>query len=264
MRRLFSLITVVLLYASAASAATIGKDRLKLARTQTAKGDALVLKTEYAGAEKKYRTAIETEPLLPTAYLGLGKALIGQQRYGEALVALAEAEKKFVEWEQTIQIAEMQKQQLAERQLQTLRDIQGAVSDKSGFRNADAADPGKAVAGQLTPEKIESESFLFRENRALEGLDAIPSQVFYLEGIAYLRTNRRALGIEALEVCLLINSGHELAHYNLAVALFTQGDLVEAKSHLDAAVAGGVEPHKKFVADLEGALSSLQVARGGE
>ena len=257
------MITVILLCGSSAFAAAVGKDRLKLARTQTAKGDALVLKTEYAGAEKKYRTAIATEPLLPTAYLGLGKALIGQQRYEEALAALVEAEKRFVEWEQTIRIAEMQKQQLSERQLQSLRDIQAAVSDKSGVRSSAMPSAAKATPGQLTQEKIESEKFLFRENRALEGFKAIPSQVFYLEGIAYLRTNRRALGIEALEVCLLINSGHQLAHYNLAVALFTRGDFAEAKTHLDAAVAAGVKPHKKFVADLAGALSSRQIAQGG-
>ena len=264
MRRLFSLIAAVLLSTSVASAATVGKDRLRLARSHTAKGDKLVKKTEYAGAERKYRSAIAVEPLLPTAYLGLGKALIGQQRYAEALEVLEEAEKRFVEWEQMIQIGQMQKQQLAERQLQSLRDVQAAVSDKGSPFSGDSPTPGPPSAGQLTAQKIETEQFLFRENYDLEGFQAIPSQVFYLEGIAYLRTNRRALGIEALEVCLTINKRHELAHYNLAVALFTRGDVEEAKSHLDAAVSAGVEPHEGFVADLEGALGSRQVAQGGK
>jgi len=264
MRRQLSLITAALLCASAASATTIGKDRLRLARTQTAKGDALVEKTEYAGAEKQYRSAIATEPQLPTAYMGLAKALVGQQRYEEALAALEQAEKRYVEWEQAVQLGEMQKQQISERQLLSLRDTQAAASDRTSGPTIEASSTGKPLPGQLTAAKLESEHFLFRENRALEAVDAIPAQVFYLEGISYLRTNRRALGIEALEVCLAIDSRHQLAHYSLAVALFTRGYFEEAKSHLDAAVAGGVEPHAGFVADLERALSSRQAAQGGE
>ncbi len=263
MRRLFSLILAVSLCASGASSATtLGKDRLRLARTQTARGDELVKKSEYAGAEKKYRGAIATEPQLPTAYLGLGKALVGQQRYAEALAVLEEAEKRYLRWEQTVQIAEMKKRQLTERQLQAIRDVQAAVSDKSGILAGGAPGPGQAGPGQLTAAKIESEQFLFRENRDLEAFHAIPSQVFYLAGISYLRTNRRDLGIQALEVCLTINSQHKLAHYNLAVALFTRGDVDEAKAHLEAAVTGGVEPHEGFLVDLERALDSRQVARG--
>ncbi len=262
MRRLFSLIIAVLFCASGASAATLGKDRLRLARTQTTRGDELLAKTEYAGAEKKYRGAIATEPQLPTAYLGLGKALVGQQRYGEALAVLEEAEKRYLDWEQTVQLAEMQKRQLTERQLQAVRDTQAAASYKNGtLTAAGAPTSGQTGPGQLTAAKIESERFLFRENRDLEAFHAIPSQVFYLEGISYLRTNRRELGIQALEVCLAINSQHDLAHYNLSVALFTRGDFDEARTHLETAVAGGVEPHKSFVADLERALGSRQVAR---
>jgi tetratricopeptide (TPR) repeat protein len=264
MRRSFSLIAAVLLSTSVASAATIGKDRLRLARSHTDKGDKLVKNTEYVGAEQRYRSAIEVEPLLPTAYLGLGKALVGQQRYAEALAALEQAEKRYVEWEQMIQIGEFQKQQISERQLQSIRDVQAAVADKGTFFSGGAPNPGPPAAGQLTAQKLETEKFLFRDHFEGEAFAAIPSQVFYLEGIAYLRTNRRDLGIEALEVCLTINNRHELAHYNLAVALFTRGDVEEAKTHLDAAVAGGVEANAMFVADLERALGSRDVAQGGK
>ena len=94
----------------------------------------------------------------------------------------------------------------------------------------------------------------------MEGFEAIPAQVFYLQGVSYLRTNQRSQGIDALETCLLVDSQHELAHYNLAVARFTVGDVDEARSHLDAAIARGVEPHANFVADLERALNSRRVA----
>ena len=258
MRKLLALGSVTLLFALGASGATIGKDRLRLARTQTAKGDALVKKSEYAGAEKRYRRAIATEPLLPTAYLGLGKALVGQQRYDEALTVLEEAERRYLEWEQAVQIGDLVKRQLAERQLLIIQDLNAAIADRSATGPSRRPPPGPI---RMTPQKIETEQFLFRERFEMETFQAIPAQVFYLEGISYLRTNRRALGIEALEVCLLIDPGHELAHYNLAVALFTRGDLEGAKQHLDAALEGGAEPHPKFVADLERASSSRQLAR---
>ena len=233
-----------------------GKDRLKLARSKTAKGERLIKQTEYGGAEKLFRSAIGIEPRWPQAYLGLGKALVGQQRYDEALAALEEAEERYVEWEQEIQIGDLVKRQLAERQLLNIRDLTAALSDRG---SGGAATPPSGPPGphQMTPQKIETEQFLFRERFDLEVFQSIPSQVFYLEGISYLRTNRRALGIEALKVCLLVNPDHGLAHYNLAVALFTRGELDDAKTHLDAALAAGeVEPNPRFVADLERALSS--------
>ncbi|MEM7353703.1 MAG: tetratricopeptide repeat protein, partial [Acidobacteriota bacterium] len=242
-------------------AGATGKDRLKLARSKTAKGERLVKQTEFAGAEKQFRSAISVDPTLPTAYLGLGKALVGQQRYAEALIVLEEAEQRYVTWEQEIQIGDMLKRQVAERQLLSIQDLTAALSDRSGSTGS-TPPMGPAGPRQMTPDKIETEQFIFRERWNLESFRAIPSQVFYLEGIAYLRTHRRSLGIEALTVCLLVNPDHHLAHYNLAVALFTRGDFDQAKTHLDTALAGGVEANSRFVADLELALSSRQIAQG--
>ena len=255
MRSLLSLGSVVLLVALGPSVEALGKDRLKMARAQIAKAEKLVKKTEFVGAEKLFRNAIATEPLIPTAYLGLAKALVGQQRYADALATLEVAEQRYVDWEQAIQLGDMQKRLVAARQLQEAQDLQATAAERAGPQNTRG--PQKALGpGQATAQRIQTEQFIFRERWALEGFEAIPSQVFYLEGISYLRTNRRTLGIEALEVCLLINSKHQLAHYNLAVALFTQSEFSEAKTHLDEAIAGGVEPDARFVADLELALAS--------
>lgn len=240
-----------LLLGSAAGA--IDKDRLTMARTQTAKGERLLTQTEYAGAEKLFRRAIELEPKLPTAHLGLGASLVGQQRFAEALAALEETERRYVAWEQTIQIAELRQRQLAEREAQAVVDLAAAASLKP---NLSVPNPGAETDEKNALQRIETEQFVFREHRDLEEVHAIPAQVFYLEGITFLRSGQRDRGIEALEVCLAVDSEHTLAHYNLAVALFTTGELDDAKEHLDAAIAGGVEPHPRFVADLEQALSS--------
>ena len=105
------------------------------------------------------------------------------------------------------------------------------------------------------------EQFVFRERWQLEGFEAIPPQVFYLEGIAYLRSGRPDLGVDALKVCLLVDEDHGLAHYNLAVVLLGQGEVAESRAHLDAALAAGVVPHAQFVADLELAQQRLLIER---
>ncbi len=262
MRRLFSIVTVALLLTVGPQAEALGKDRLKLARSQAAKAEKMVEKSEYVGAERLFRNAISIEPLLPTAYLGLGKALVGQQRYAEALDVLEQAEQRYVEWEQAVQIGDLTKRVVAERQLQSIEDVRATISGRNSASSRGSSQPGQVGIGQLTPEKIQTEQFLFRNHRELEGFHAIPAQVFYLEGISYLRTNQRTKGIEALRVCLLTNRRHYLAHYNLAVALFTQGEFDEAKTHLDSALKGGVEPHGNFVADLDLALGSRLITGG--
>jgi hypothetical protein len=141
----------------------------------------------------------------------------------------------------------------SERQKLMLKDLQLGQDERSTLGISPRTPSGP---GQVTPKSIETEQFIFREQRELEGFQAIPAQVFYLEGISYLRTRQRTQGIEALEVCLLIDSHYELAHYNLAVARFTRGEFDLARSHLDAALLGGVEPDARFVADLDRALSS--------
>jgi tetratricopeptide (TPR) repeat protein len=248
---------VLFLVASTAGAAN--KSAMTLARSKTAKGEALLKRSEYALAEQQFRVAISIEPTLPTCHLGLGASLVAQGRFDEALDALEEAGRKYVSWEQVIELADLQKRQLAERQLQTVRDLKAAQASRISNPDATLFDES-SIFGGLSESQIETEQFIFRERWMLEEFDAIPPQVFYLEGIAYLRTNRREQGIEALRICLVIDPRHELAHYNLAVALFTLGDLVAAREHLDEAVERGVEPAKKFVEDLERATEKVRLA----
>ncbi len=234
------------------AAAATDKDRFTVVRARIDRGDALLKKGEFARAEKSFRSAIESAPAVPTGHLGLGAALVGQKRFDEALAALEEAERRFVAWEQEINLADLQKRQIAERQMQGFVDL--ALAARDSRPNPGPGGTAGARDALLNIDRVQTEQFLFRERWNLEGFDAIPPQVFYLEGIAYLRTNRPLLGIEALEICLLIEPGHGLAHYNLAVALFQQGEALEAKRHLDEALAAGVEPHARFVADLQKAL----------
>ncbi len=228
------------------------ESRYRLASAQVAKGDKMIEKGEHEKAEKLYRKAIDVEPALPTGHLGLGAALVALHRFDEALEVLAEAEKRFVEWDAATARADLEQRQLAFRDTQELESLAGART-----QGVTPSGPGEGTPKRfddLAGQRAATQQFLAAERWKLEEVRAIAPQVFYLEGIAYLRTDRLEQGLQALELCLALEPGHGLAHYNLAVGLFGMGEPREAKPHLDAAVAAGVEPHPAFVADLERAL----------
>jgi Flp pilus assembly protein TadD len=77
----------------------VDSDAVARATARVSKGDAALTEGSYPEAEKHYRKAAEIAPNFPTAYLGLGAALVGQKRYVEALAALGEAESRFIEYE---------------------------------------------------------------------------------------------------------------------------------------------------------------------
>lgn len=259
-------VSALLLFAAPAavlaqSVATLDRSRLKLARAKIAMGESLLKKDDYVGAEREFRAAVKTEPSLPTPYLGLGAALSGQRRFTESLTTLKLAELRYVAWEHTVQSHTLHSRQLAERQTLEVEDLY-AASVQGRVNNSGVPGQGFSPgAGAGGTDQIQKEQFISRDRFDLEAFQSIPAQVFYLEGLAYLRTGQRDKGIEAMEVCLYIDRRHGLAHNNLAVALFTRGDLEEAREHLDAAIAAGIEPHRKFVADLDQALSAGQVVR---
>lgn len=217
------------------------KDRMTRARAKIGKAGKLLTDGEHAGAERLLRQAIKIDPSLPEAHLGLGAALVGQHRYPEALGVLDEAAELFVTWEDELAKAELKQRQLALQQSQEFEDLTGNR-------------PVNTNVAKNVEHRIESERILSRDFWKLEQLRLIPPQLFYLRGISYLRTDRREQGIEQLELCLELDDQHGLAHYNLAVARFLMGDPARAKLHLDAAVAAGVEPQDRFVADLGAAL----------
>lgn len=253
--RAFAIAVAVLLLAQ--SAAAVDKGRLTIARAKTTKGERLLHKQDYGRAERAFRAAIAVEPLWPPAYLGLGAALVAQQRFEEALDTLAEAESRFVAWEQELNLADLKKRQLTQQQMLELRTL--AAEAETRVPSPTHVGPAPDAIARAVENTILREQFVFRERWQLEGFEAIPPQVFYLEGIAYLRTGRPDLGIDVLKVCLLVDGDHGLAHYNLAVAFLGQGEVAESREHLEAALAAGVAPHAQFVADLELAQQRLSI-----
>lgn len=206
------------------------------ATNKVVKGDAQLARENYDRAVELYRQAIEIEPRLPSAHLGLGGALVGLRRYHEAIAALAAAERLYAEYEADLREAQQKATNAVEdgeRQAQVFKDTYGAFQ-----RIPHNLGMGTQAMGLLNFEEA----------------TAIPAQLYYLQGISLLRTSQKQQGIERLRRCLALESGHGLAHHNLAAALLTQGQVVQAKEHLDAAVAAGVDPNPVLAADLERAL----------
>ncbi len=226
---------------------------LNRARSKVTKGQKLLKKESFASAEKAFRQAIELWPELPSAHLGLGAALVGQKQFADAEPVLEGAEAKFVAFEKWLQ-----KMDLASRQWsgnrESLATGGGAAAYGTGAGGAgmDAVRAGRDR--DLTPliqSRLAETPGVTTGRWKVDEFAVIPAQVFYFEGLCKLRTGDRAGGVEALRRCLILDPGHGLAHYNLAVALFMGRDAAGAREQLDAAVAAGVKPNPRFVADVE-------------
>jgi tetratricopeptide (TPR) repeat protein len=232
----------------AAPLAAVDAARLAAARSKAAKGDKALAKGQFVDAEALYRDAIASEPSLPTSYEGLGAALIGQLRFADALPVLEQAKTRYLNWEKLANMTSLEKQSDAQARSREIDDMDTAQKSKGAPTVTSGSTMGGLASGALDTEK-----FLAKRGLDTDTIKPIPAQVFYYTGLALLRTGQRDQGIEELTVCLARDGAHGLAHYNLAVALFSKGDVAGAKQHLDAALKAGVKAHPKFVQDVEAA-----------
>jgi tetratricopeptide (TPR) repeat protein len=224
------------------SAAEAGRNAYAMALAKSGKAEKALAKGDNERAEELFRDCFELEPDFPRPYLGLAAALVGQARFEEALEAVETAKEKYVAWDEEAADLVLERRQEAFQAQQEFETFAGT--------NAQAV----SKVAQNVAHRLESQELLVRDRWDLEEIQRIPSQVYYLQGIAHLRMGHRDEGVNALELCLALNQEHGLAHYNMAVALLAMGQPAVAKEHLDAALGLGVEAHAQFVADLESAL----------
>lgn len=224
--------TVLVLLTAGASLA-VDSDAVARASAQISKGDADLKKSNYTEAERRYRKAAEIAPEIPSAYLGLGASLVGQRRYDEALEALTEAENRYVEYDRLVE----ESGRLA---IAGMEDTERKVETLTGTYKVDQHGPSNQL---LSTRQVAELNF--------SGESSIPAQLYFLQGVASLRTGQKVAGIENLQHCLEIDNTHGLAHYNLAVALLSINRIEEAADHLEKAMAEGVEPPQQLVAEID-------------
>lgn len=232
--------------------------RLALARSRVAEGQKLIQKGDLAAAEQRFRQAMEVYPELPTPYLGLGRTLCLAQRFQEAIPVLEEAQERYVRWQQRAASAELEARQEAADRARQFADLMRLQQGKTPATGA-----GGRPTGGLSPmtnlarTRMATEEFLARRRWQVETMAGIPAEVFYLLGLARLRSGDRTGGINDLYLCLALDPKNGPAHYNLAVALLAEGDPWGAKEHLEEAKALKITPHPRFVEDLEKVLAQL-------
>lgn len=221
-------------------------DSDSMARTQArvAKGDVYLQQSKFVKAEKLFREAVAVEPTLPSAHLGLGAALIGQRRYDEAIPVLAEAERRYAEFDEMQRVSGVVA-------VGAIDDTERKVDTFKGTYKVFSRGPTNQ---QLGKEQVDR----YNVNTG----SSMPANAYYLQGVAYLRTDQNVAGIERLDRCLELDADHGLAHHNLAVAMLSIGRINEAKTHLDAAVAAGVEPPPALVAEIESNTRARVLADG--
>jgi len=224
--------------------AAIDSDSMARTQARVAKGDAHLQQSNFVKAEKLFREAVALEPTLPSAHLGLGAALIGQRRYDEAIPVLAEAERRYAEFDELQRVsgtAAVNGIEDTERKVDTFKAAHGAFS-----RGPTNQRLGKEQVGRYNVNTGSS----------------IPANAYYLQGVAYLRTDQNVAGIESLDRCLELDADHGLAHHNLAVAMLSLGRINEATAHLDAAVSAGVEVPPALVTEIESRAHARVLADG--
>jgi len=224
------------------------RSAMAMAKSKTAKGDNSLADKDYKKAEELFREAIKIQPELPTPRLGLGAALVGQQRFDEALDALKQAESSFVAWADNAAAAELQQRQDAFRTRQEYETTVNTINP--GGLNLESSAPPSARA-EVT--RVEAQT-IATGHWKLGDETKVPASLFHYRGVSHLRSGRRDEGIDSLRICLALDAEHGLANYNISVALLGLGQVKESKTHLDAAVKAGVYPHPMFVEDLDRAL----------
>jgi tetratricopeptide (TPR) repeat protein len=212
---------------------SIDSDAVARATARVSKGDAALTRGNYSEAEKHFRKATECAPEVPTAYLGLGAALVGQKRYVEALDALAKAEQRYIEYEQM-------SQESGRRAIDSMQNTEEKLETFMGTYKVFQRGPSNQILSQRQVTEMN-----------ITDASVIPAHLYYLQGVAFLRTDQKVGGIERLERCISINDNHGLAHYNLAVALYSLEHFPEAGRHIEAAIDAGIEPPPELIAEIE-------------
>ncbi len=207
----------------AAPCAALDSKGVARAQSQIGKGEKQLEKGNYDKAATYFENAIEIQPEVPAAYVNLGAARVGQERFADALEVLAKGERRYIEWQQLEEEMQLAAQQSAGTQA---RDM--AFNDDGGAGLITGGAQAKAERIKITDQKHAAD----RQWGAKQD-DPVPAQLYYLRGVAEVRLGHRDAGIAALEECLARDPEHGLAHYNPAVALFGKGEIEQARSLLE-------------------------------
>ncbi|MBP7867724.1 MAG: tetratricopeptide repeat protein [Acidobacteria bacterium] len=197
-------------------------------------------KKNYTQAEDLFRQALAVYPLMPGAYVELGKIQMAQNNPAKALEFYLKAKDAYVALHDEKQKKEMS-QQHADRDFA----LKGQDAQASGYK--DSGGFAKQYAKQSKDQRREDD----REVVATQGEADIPALFYLYLGGAYLRLSRAPEAEKELLAGLAKDPKLAPLHFNLSLAFFLQGKYPEAAAEARQAKQLKFQLPPAYVKDLE-------------
>jgi tetratricopeptide (TPR) repeat protein len=232
----------------AAQAATPGRRELTKAEQLYQDGLAKEKKGDVQGARTDFLEALKVYPDYGAAQLEIGKLLLAEKKFPEAIEALKKAEEIFTRTADERRKAAMKNYQDAQREI---------VQQQEQIRNLQNPGPitNKMNETQVTTE-VNSREDRVKQLQAIpqpseRDFQKAPGDLYFYLGNAYLREDRLDEALAAWETCRDLMPTFPPVYNNLAFAYWKRGRIDEARAALAKAEELGAPVNPEFKAKLE-------------
>ena len=196
-------------------------------------------KKNYPAAESLFNQALEAYPLLPGAYVELGKIQMAQGNPAKALELYLKAKETYIALHDARQKDQMRQQ----------------ADDRDYAQKGQDANMAGRTGGFAKSFGKSSQDARKEDNRqVVSNADAtadIPALFYLYLGGAYLRLNKAAEAETELLAGIAKDGKLAPLHFNLAVSYLMQGKYQESATEASAAKKLGFQLPPPFVKDLE-------------
>ena len=217
------------------------------AQQRLREGQQLLSKDSFEEAARAFQQAIELDPLLLTAHLGLGKARMALKEYPAAIAAFEAAREAYHKGVAGNEDRRVQAQNAREDRIRLLEARIRDSPERSGVI-------GGREGGQRQALEVE-----LQELERLREEDKRPPQpppgLLLSLGSAFFRSGRLADAEREYRAALEAQPTLGEARSNLAVVLLITGRPAEAKEQLKLAEKSGFKPPAGLKRDIDAALS---------
>jgi tetratricopeptide (TPR) repeat protein len=197
---------------------------------------------EKAAAE--FRRAVEIDPTFEMAYYALGRALVPQKKYAEAVVVLSKCRDLYTE-QAGRQFSNQQEAQQYRRE--RLTEIDEAIRQ---YQQGPQTGQSSEAVRQLTENRRQLQDNLLRGNNVSMEM-SVPSFVSMALGSAFFRLGRLADAEREYKATIDADPRTGEAHSNLAVVYLQTGRYDEAEKAVKAAEKTGFKVNPMLKDDIK-------------
>ena len=215
------------------------------ARQHYRAGERLVIRENFEGAVREFRSATELDSEYVLAYYSMGQALMALRRYPEALAAYVGARETILRQSHMDQGARSAAERERRDQIDELERSLDMV------RSGQIKGTGGSTLSLETD--IEDRVNLLRdaEMKTTGNEPRIPAELSLAIGSAHYRLGHLEEAEEAYRSAIRSKGSLGAAHNNLAVVFMVTGRLDEAREEVAAAEEAGFRVAQRFKTDLE-------------